>query len=498
LKADDASKWVVLGQSFSGGWKATLNGVDLGGPSLIDGASMGWRLPNKITDGSKVVFEWMPQQRVWLALWLSLAALLAILALAFGRSPKESEESIDDSVQPRLRRQDSNQSPLVLAMVGAATGLAIHWLLVPVLSLGAVFVASRAKRQRSWTLTTVALFVGAGLSTLWTVQSFLVRDISWPSKVPYANSMTWIGLAMWLIFIVATTHRDLAAADVKVVDDVTPEQPTRRRGLNVPLKEAKEGPDEREFLDVLVAPRGPLRTFALVRAQLSRRRNPAIYEKVRVADALNQVVGQAPLYNRDILEISSTGTKLAEPLTQRGARVVTMRRAIPVRQRGAAAVTVPAPSDDPTYTNQAIDAPDEAFDLVYATNVLSSVREPDAILDEMIRVTRIGGAIVIHNLTWWSPWGGYETSPWHLLSGNLALARYEKKHGQRPPLVYGATLFRWRIRELTKYMKNDPRVAIVQAGPYWLPSGFSWLLKVPVIREIVTLNVAVRLERISR
>ena len=41
----DAGRWLVFGQSFSGGWRATVNGVDLGGPTLIDGAAMGWRLP---------------------------------------------------------------------------------------------------------------------------------------------------------------------------------------------------------------------------------------------------------------------------------------------------------------------------------------------------------------------------------------------------------------------------------------------------------------------
>ena len=244
-----------------------------------------------------------------------------------------------------------------------------------------------------------------------------------------------------------------------------------------------------------MAPRGFLRTLALVRAQANRRRNSALYEKIRVADALNQVVGQAPLYNRQVLEMSTTDTPFAEALTQRGARVTTMRRATPSRRSGMAREAI---STGPTFTNQAVDAGDESFDLVYATNVLSSVSEIDAILDEMIRVTRIGGSIVIHNVTWLSPWGGFETSPWHLLSGRYARSRYIRKNGAPPQHSFGVTLYRLKLRDVMNYIADDPRIVVVQSGPYWLPDGFGWLLRVPVLREIVTLNLAIRMERVSR
>ena len=494
LMSKDSGKWVVLGQSFSGGWRATLNGVDLGGPSLVDGASMGWRLPTKVADNSTVVFDWTPQRRVWMALWLSLAGLLAVFVLAFGRASKATWLPSDAAPRPRMSLRNSSRSIVAIGCVAMIASLAVNIALLPLLVFGAIWLASQAKRQRAWILVTLAAFAGAALSTLWTVHQFIVRDISWPSKVPYANSLTWIGLAMWLVFVVTTSERAIPVipdVDVSIESGAT----ERRRGLNVPVLQSPTSSDEKELMDVLVAPRGFLRTLALIRAQINRRRNPSLYDKIRIADALNQVVGQSPLYNREVLEMATTDTPFSSALTQRGARVTTMRRASPSRRRG---VTTENGVDGPTFSNQAIDARDESFDLVYATNVLSSVSEIDAILDEMIRVTRIGGSIVIHNVTWWSPWGGHETSPWHLLSGSYARRRFLRKHGVPPIHSYGVTLYRMRIRDVLNYINDDPRIVVVQSRPYWLPEGFGWLLKTPVLREVLTLNIAIRVERVAR
>ena len=492
LTPEDSGRWVVLGQSFSGGWRATLNGVDLGGPSLIDGASMGWRLPNKVPAGSTVVFDWMPQRRIWLALWLSLAGLIAVCTLAVGRAPRSTWLPPDAHPWPRTQFTQSSRSVMLAAGVAMATSLAVHLLLIPLLVLGAIWVTARSSRQKPWIVVTIASFGLAAMSTLWTVHQFLVRDISWPSKVPFANSLTWIGLAMWLVFVVATSDR--AAPVIRDSEGDATVPAARRRGLNIPDSHETGSSDEKELLDVVVAPRGLLRTFALVRAQINRRRNGSLYEKIRAADAINQVVGQTPLYNRDVLEMSPVPTPFAGALTARGARVVTMRRSSPLRRRSQ---TSHVEFEGPTFTNQAIEATDESFDLIYATNVLSTVNGVDALLDEMIRVARVGGTIVIHNVTWWSPWGGFETSPWHLVSGNLARARYQRKNGV-PTHSYGVTLSRLKIRDVLSYFSSDPRVVVVQAGPYWLPESFGWIVKIPVLRELVTMNLSIRIERVSR
>jgi SAM-dependent methyltransferase len=144
-----------------------------------------------------------------------------------------------------------------------------------------------------------------------------------------------------------------------------------------------------------------------------------------------------------------------------------------------------------------IPARDRSFDLVHASNVLSSVPDPIPLLNEMIRVTQPGGSIVIHNATWWSWWGGFETSPWHLISGTMARRRYVRRNGRHPENSFGFTLFRYRVKDIMEYIAADDRVAVVAAGPYWLPSYCAWILKVPVLREVATMTLSVRLERIQ-
>ncbi|NBV27167.1 MAG: methyltransferase domain-containing protein [Actinobacteria bacterium] len=213
---------------------------------------------------------------------------------------------------------------------------------------------------------------------------------------------------------------------------------------------------------------------------------------------MNQVVGKSPLYNRNVLEIADFDTSYAEGFIERGARVVRMRRepTPPKRGRGQVpTVSSEALTPDMSYTPLRIPATDKAFDLVFGTNILSSVEDPDALIDELVRVTRPGGSICLQNATWFSPWGGRETSPWHLLSGNLARRLYTHKHGHAPRNVYLDNFFRLRISEVMQSLREDPRLVVVSAHPRYLPESFGWLLRVPVLNELLTMSLVVTVER---
>ena len=40
----DGPSWLVLGESFNRGWRATCDGRDLGAPRVVDGYANGWRV----------------------------------------------------------------------------------------------------------------------------------------------------------------------------------------------------------------------------------------------------------------------------------------------------------------------------------------------------------------------------------------------------------------------------------------------------------------------
>lgn len=85
VSVTDASDpyWVVLGQSWSTGFRATTSeGRDLGEPTLINGYANGWLIDPGV-DGADVTVDivWAPQRLVWIGLALSGIAVALCLFL---------------------------------------------------------------------------------------------------------------------------------------------------------------------------------------------------------------------------------------------------------------------------------------------------------------------------------------------------------------------------------------------------------------------------------
>jgi SAM-dependent methyltransferase len=141
---------------------------------------------------------------------------------------------------------------------------------------------------------------------------------------------------------------------------------------------------------------------------------------------------------------------------------------------------------------------DATFDITYSSNVLEHVPEPWAMADEMVRVTRPGGTIVVSYTLWFGPWGGHETSPWHLLGGARAARRYRRRHGHDPKNVYGESLFAVTAAQGASWARARRDADVVAIEPRYLPAGISWIVHVPGLRELVTWNLMIVLRRRSR
>ena len=78
--------WLVLGQSQNAGWRATVDGRDLGASQLVDGYANGWLVqPNHHT--LTVELEWLPQRTVQRSLALSMVAVMLCLGIVLFSSP---------------------------------------------------------------------------------------------------------------------------------------------------------------------------------------------------------------------------------------------------------------------------------------------------------------------------------------------------------------------------------------------------------------------------
>ncbi len=83
VPAADTVRWLSFGQSWSPGWRASVDGTDLGAPVVIDGYANGWVLDPAVLGAGPYTVEvdWTPQRTIWIAIAISLAAILACLAI---------------------------------------------------------------------------------------------------------------------------------------------------------------------------------------------------------------------------------------------------------------------------------------------------------------------------------------------------------------------------------------------------------------------------------
>jgi glycosyltransferase involved in cell wall biosynthesis/SAM-dependent methyltransferase len=138
---------------------------------------------------------------------------------------------------------------------------------------------------------------------------------------------------------------------------------------------------------------------------------------------------------------------------------------------------------------------DGAFDVSHSSNVIEHVTDPQRFFDEMLRVVRPGGLVFLAFTNWFSPFGGHETSPWHYLGGERAVARYEKKLGHPPKNRFGSSLFRLDIAQVLTWARRRQDADLIDTFPRYYPSWTKPLVALPGVREVVTWNLVIVMRR---
>ncbi|MFC7724507.1 class I SAM-dependent methyltransferase [Nocardioides sp. GCM10028917] len=136
-----------------------------------------------------------------------------------------------------------------------------------------------------------------------------------------------------------------------------------------------------------------------------------------------------------------------------------------------------------------------SVDVCYSSNVLEHVPDPWRMAEEMVRVTRPGGLVFISYTTWFGPWGGHETSPWHFLGGRRARRRYVATHGHEPKNKFGESLFAVTVADGLRWARRQDQARVVHLLPRYNPWWSRWLLRVPAVREVVTWNLVLVLQK---
>ena len=138
---------------------------------------------------------------------------------------------------------------------------------------------------------------------------------------------------------------------------------------------------------------------------------------------------------------------------------------------------------------------DGSLDVTYSSNVLEHVTDPWRMADDMLRVTKPGGVAFLSYTVWYGPWGGHETAPWHYLGGRFARRRYARRHGREPKNKFGDSLFKVTVRDGLRWARQQQSAEVLDLTPRYNPWWSRWLLRVPLVREVVTWNLVIVLRK---
>lgn len=200
--------WLVLGQSFNDGWRASADGVDLGAPQLLDGFANGWRLP--ATDsGMDVELRFRPQQRVDAALLVSAAAAVAALVLALRRpGPGAPDERRSPALAWMARRPGPPPTwprSLAATLASVAIGVLLVSPAAGLVSGTAALAAVRNGASRTALSLAPPLLLASAATYVVAVQ---VRDdlapgLFWPTQVDRVHPIAGLAIVLLLVGAVA-------------------------------------------------------------------------------------------------------------------------------------------------------------------------------------------------------------------------------------------------------------------------------------------------------
>jgi hypothetical protein len=189
--------WLVLGESANAGWRAAVNGRDLGPSRLVDGGANGWLVTPPAGGGPIAVsLTWRPQQTVRLGLAVSaVAAIVCGIAVAVGGRRERAGSAVAPPGPTLLSplagaadRLGAAATVVVTALVGALAAAVIHpaWA-IPIAAATAVS-ARRPGARAVLTVGAVGSVVLAGMITLGRVLvSHPAPGFGWVSRFESAN-----------------------------------------------------------------------------------------------------------------------------------------------------------------------------------------------------------------------------------------------------------------------------------------------------------------------
>ena len=232
------------------------------------------------------------------------------------------------------------------------------------------------------------------------------------------------------------------------------------------------------------------RSVRLFRAFLREQTDPDAFYGVLAEDSVRQLARWADLDGATVLDVGGGPGYFARGFRAAGAAYVGLEP-----DAGEMAARGEPEPGTLRGSGEALPVRSGSVDVCYSSNVLEHVARPWVMADEMVRVTRPGGLVLISFTPWLSPWGGHETAPWHYLGGGYARRRYRRRTGREPKNRFGESLFAVSAGGAVRWARRCPDADLLAVFPRYHPWWATWVARVPLLREVASWNVVVVLRR---
>ena len=129
------------------------------------------------------------------------------------------------------------------------------------------------------------------------------------------------------------------------------------------------------------------------------------------------------------------------------------------------------------------------YDLVVCSNVLEHLEKPDQFIHSAGQLLAPAGKLYLSWTNWLSPWGGHEFSPYHYLGVHRGHLIYDKFVGRKRFHTPFVNLYPTSIGSTLRVIRREPHLRVIALAPRYY-TEFSFLLRVPVLREFLAWNCA--------
>nr|WP_296769996.1 class I SAM-dependent methyltransferase [Rhodococcus sp. (in: high G+C Gram-positive bacteria)] len=202
-----------------------------------------------------------------------------------------------------------------------------------------------------------------------------------------------------------------------------------------------------------------------------------------IGDLYEGMTGDS-LRDRVILDVGGGPGYFAEVFHESGARYVPVEP--DASEMHAAGLSV---HGSVRGSGMALPFRDDSVDICFSSNVAEHVAHPWTMAEEMLRVTKPGGMMVLSYTLWWGPFGGHETRPWHYLGGEYAARRYRRTHGHEPKNRFGVSLFDIGAGDGFRWARSTSNGSLQAAFPRYHPRWAWWIIRIPMLRELLASNL---------